>query len=85
MPDDGGGDGLDIFRQDTAVAVEFFREGAQAENAHCMYLYARSLEEGLGVGMDAEAAAEWYRSAVMAGSSEARKWLASKAAPTVGE
>ena len=68
-----------------AVAVEYFRAGANAENAHCIYLYARCLDEGIGMDQDPERAAEWYRKAVMAGSSEARAWMAGKEAPSLDD
>jgi TPR repeat protein len=63
----------------TQEAVELFHEGAQQNNAFCMYLYARCFEEGCfeegrGVKRNPSEARDWYRRAAEAGNPAAQEW-----------
>ena len=42
------------------TAVEMFRDGAEKGNPSCMFLYAQSLENGIGIREDPEKANRWY-------------------------
>ena len=57
-------------------AVALLRQGINAGDDFCLYLYARCLESGTGVKADTSLAREMFKKAAEAGSREAQKWCA---------
>ena len=55
-------------------AVALLKQGIDAGDDFCLYLYARCLESGTGVKANKTLAREKYREAAEAGNSEAKKW-----------
>jgi len=55
-------------------AVQLFQEGAQQNNAFCMYLFAQCLESGTGVAKSPSEALNWYRRSAEAGNRAALDW-----------
>lgn len=60
--------------QDTRKAVELFLRGARENDAFCMFLYAQSLEAGMGVAANADEARSWYKRAAELGMPRAAEW-----------
>jgi serine/threonine protein kinase/TPR repeat protein len=61
--------------RDAKKAASLFRDGAEKDNASCMYYYAMCLEGGVGVDKDEAAARQWYIKAAKGGDSRAVDWL----------
>lgn len=59
---------------DARKAVALFERGARKENPYCMYLYARCLENGIGVEANPADAKGWYKRAAGAGQIQALEW-----------
>ncbi len=59
---------------DPKKAAGLFEKGARSENAFCMWLYARCLENGIGVGKNLIQAQNWYRKSAEAGDRRAADW-----------
>jgi TPR repeat protein len=60
---------------DPQRAFNLLVQGANAGNPHCMYLFARSLQFGIGVRRDEATAREWYDKAAQAGNVLAQNWI----------
>lgn len=61
--------------RDEKKAAALFRDGAEKENASCMFYYAMCLEGGVGVEKDEAAARRWYAKAAKGGDLRAAEWL----------
>jgi len=66
---------------DDKKAAELFEKGARAGNPFCMRLFARCLEENIGVSRSLLQATNWYRKAAEAGDLGAADWCRKKAVP----
>jgi TPR repeat protein len=53
--------------KDETKAVKLFRDGAEKGDPSCMFFYAQSLENGVGVRKDPDAAKHWRLRAAEAG------------------
>ena len=62
-------------------AAELFEKGGRSGNPFCMWLYARCLENGIGVGKNQLQALSWYRKAAEAGDRRAIEWCRKSAVP----
>lgn len=61
--------------RDEAVAVRWWRKGAEQGNALAQYYLGASLEEGRGVEADPEQARKWLLSSARQGLALARDYL----------
>jgi len=72
------GDGV---TRDTHKAVNLFAEGAQNGSPYCMFLLAKCLEFGTGMGANQFQAEAWYRKAAKGGNPMAVAWCNSNHLP----
>lgn len=61
-------------KQDDLKAVGLLQKGVRADEPFCAFLYARCLETGRGIKLDAALARENYKKAADGGIVEAQKW-----------
>ncbi len=66
---------------DPKKAATLFEKGARAGNSFCMWLYARCVENGIGVGKNLLQAQGWYRKAAEAGDRRAADWCRKNSVP----
>ncbi len=73
------GDGVPA--ADPKKGVALFEKGARGDNAFCMFLYARCLENGMGVPKNMLQAQSWYRKSAEGGNKSAADWCRKNSVP----
>ncbi|MEI9896645.1 MAG: hypothetical protein WDN28_22985 [Chthoniobacter sp.] len=61
-------------KADPKKAVELWKKGVEKQNPFCMWLYARSLENGIGVTKNSLLAKGMYQKAAELGERHAVDW-----------
>jgi serine/threonine protein kinase/TPR repeat protein len=70
--------------KDPKMAVKLFKQGADKNNAFCMFLYADALWNGLGTPANHAVAKDYYRASASRGFPPARQWLNENHVPLDG-